>query len=414
MRACQARNSRVQGNAAIPSSRMPVSMARMSASPSAFFSGCPSSTKAPKHRRRRALTSLLPRVPENFLALLDLVRKSALEARALESGSQKDARFPLTRVEFGDRKHRLAREGLRFGEECPASIREQIAIGIAAPQSDSIRVGQRQQQAGVAGGSMLAGRSHLEPPQKTIPLPGSALSSAAIDVEFRRRRPAAPQGLDAQFEIGIALSAARSQQIAFGQDAGDLAGERRKTIGCASYHHVSKPRVRTERRHGAALRRDASVGINRVESLEQIARLRERRSRWQVEPAQLRRIRYAPLRELECERRQIGLQYFGRPVCRERSVFRLGPETHADTRSQSPGAPTTLIRRRTRAAHGIETAHPRRWIETIAALEPAINNHTDAFNRQARLSDVGRQYDLALAAGAGTNRRILRFSDRSP
>ena len=88
-------------------------------------------------------------------------------------------------------------------------------------------------------------------------------------------------------------------------------------------------------------------------------------------------------------------------------MLRLGPQPDADARAQPSGATASLIRRRTRAAHGGQPAHARGRIEAIAALKPAVDNDPNALNSEARLGDVGREHDLAPAAGGGTNRGVL-------
>ena len=77
--------------------------------------------------------------------------------------------------------------------------------------------------------------------------------------------------------------------------------------------------MQAQRRHVAAERRDATTGIDGLEPCEQVAGLRERRGwRW-IDPRQVRGVVAAPAGEFERERREVGLEDFGRGLRQQRS-----------------------------------------------------------------------------------------------
>ncbi len=161
--------------------------------------------------------------------------------------------------------------------------------------------------------------------------------------------------------------------------------------------HVREPRMRGQRLHRAAVRRDAAACVERAEANEQIARAGQRRGRRRVEPAQLFG-GCAPCGEIERERHEVGDRDLRRRVRREAAVRALAPEPVANAGCRSAGAARALLGRGARDALRLEPAHAGGGIEEAAPLEPSVDDDAHAVDRQARLGDVGREHDLAAAA----------------
>ncbi len=84
-------------------------------------------------------------------------------------------------------------------------------------------------------------------------------------------------------------------------------------------------------------------GVYGVQLDQQLASLGERRGRRRVEPGELRGFVHTGHREVERERGQVGVQNLGRRLLEQMRRLVLRPETIADPRRRSAGAPTALI-----------------------------------------------------------------------
>ena len=82
-------------------------------------------------------------------------------------------------------------------------------------------------------------------------------------------------------------------------------------------HHMRQARMKTERGHRAAMGREPALVIDGVEIAEQHAGLGVGRGGWRVEPGERGRVAGAPARELQGDRRQIGLEYLRRREWRQ-------------------------------------------------------------------------------------------------
>ncbi len=160
-------------------------------------------------------------------------------------------------------------------------------------------------------------------------------------------------------------------------------------------------------------RRDAGV-VYGVQLDQQLSRLRERRRRRRVEPGELRGLGDTSHREVERERGQVGVQNLGRRLLEQVGGLVLRPETVADSRRGSAGAPTTLIGRGSRDAYRLEPRHPRARREARRAREPAVDDDANSLDREARFGDGRGQHDLAAPVAIREERAILRVAFEHP
>src|SRR6185437_11297656 len=113
---------------------------------------------------------------------------------------------------------------------------------------------------------------------------------------------------------------AQSKNIAFGEERGQLAGERYAASRCRGREHVGEPRMHGKRRHGAAVRGDVTAFVERLELSQQLARLSVGGGGRRVEPGELARVGDTGRREIERERREIGARDLGWRVFEELRV----------------------------------------------------------------------------------------------
>ena len=174
----------------------------------------------------------------------------------------------------------------------------------------------------------------------------------------RRARDAAPRFASANLRRA---GRAPAQQIAFAQNCGDLQREALQAELGPAHDHVGEPRMRAQSRQRAAMRRDATFAVDRIERAQQVPRLRERRGRRRIEPAQRARIARRPTPRARARRARGLLRGFPARSARAREACSLSdhkPVAHA--RAEASRAPATLIGRRARDAHGLQAAHSRR------------------------------------------------------
>jgi hypothetical protein len=107
---------------------------------------------------------------------------------------------------------------------------------------------------------------------------------------------------------------------------------------------MRQARMRRETCHLAPVGGYAPGGVECPKTLEQLARTRELCHGRRIEPAQRRGLPHAPAGELQCQRREIGVDDLGRRERGEGRVGTLTPRAVADTRLEPSGAAATLIR----------------------------------------------------------------------
>ncbi len=165
--------------------------------------------------------------------------------------------------------------------------------------------------------------------------------------------------------------------------------------------------MRGDPRHLAPVRGNASGAVECTEPGEQIPRAAQLCGGRRVQPAQRPGITCTPARQLQRQRREVGVGNLGR---RERCQSRLGtlaPRPVADTRRQAAGTALALIRGGARDALGLQAAHARDRIEACAAHQSRVDDHAHARNGETRLRNVRGEHDLAHPAYRRRQRRIL-------
>ena len=143
-------------------------------------------------------------------------------------------------------------------------------------------------------------------------------------------------------------------------------------------HHVRQARMKTEQGHRAAMGREPALMIDRVEIAEQRAGLRVGGGGRRVEPGERGRIASAPARELQGDRRQIGLEDLRRREWRQQALLVLGPEAIANAGLEPTGAPAALFGSRLGNPLCDEPGHARSRIEAGPAHQARVDHHTNA------------------------------------
>ena len=208
-------------------------------------------------------------------------------------------------------------------------------------------------------------------------------------------------------QVRVTRHALCTQRIALADEPRDVARQFGKTQLRAALDHVREPRMRAEARHATSERRGLPAFVDRLEPMQQVLRLRQRRQRRRIEPGERARIAGTPAREFQCERREVGLEDFRRGLRRQRCMSGLGPQPITHAGSRAPGAAAALVGRGARNRHGLEAAHAAVGIEALPTLETRIDDDPHAFDGEARLGEVRRDDDFASPRRRGTQRRIL-------
>ena len=200
---------------------------------------------------------------------------------------------------------------------------------------------------------------------------------------------AAPPGqrTDAQGEVGGQVVGAAAEDVAFLDQRGDHAGQRRPV----DRHHPCQAGVHRQAEHRAPERGDRAVGVDGVEVGEQLAGLGERARRGSVDEPEV--VAATPRCELEREPGEVGLGDLGRPVPGAGAVFELAPQPVGGAGLGASGAARSLLGRRPARRHRGEPRHSGAGVEARLAGEAAVDDHPDAVDGQRRLGDVGRQHD---------------------
>ena len=112
-------------------------------------------------------------------------------------------------------------------------------------------------------------------------------------------------------------------------------------------------------------------------------------------------------RQLERERREVGVQDLGRREGQQAALLLLGPQAIADAGLEAAGAAAALVGGGLADAHGLEPRHARARREARHAHQAGVDHDAHAFDGEAGFGDRGRQHDLAPAGGRGGNGAIL-------
>src|SRR6476619_3057539 len=121
--------------------------------------------------------------------------------------------------------------------------------------------------------------------------------------------------------------------------------------------------------------------IDGFQLAQELARLAERGRRRRIEPAQLERVADTRDGQLESERREIGLENFGRGPRHQLSLLDLGPQAIADARRESAGAAAALFSGSAIHPHRLQSRHSRARREARDAGEAAVDDGTYALDR---------------------------------
>ena len=219
----------------------------------------------------------------------------------------------------------------------------------------------------------------------------------------------AAQYVESRADIRIVHLARATQQITLGEECGELRGERHRVELLRPQQHVREPRVHGKARHRLSVSIDAACAIERPETLQQVTRAREHRRRRLVQPGEPARLARSPAGEIQGERREIGIQDLGRSEGGERGLGALAPGAVADTGLGASGTALALLGGGARDALRLEAAHTGDRVEARTPHQSGVDHHAHAGNGEARLGDVGREHQLAHAAGSRRERRILRL-----
>jgi len=104
---------------------------------------------------------------------------------------------------------------------------------------------------------------------------------------------------------------------------------------------------------------------------------------------------------------EIGLMDLLRTISSRLLVLGLRKKAITHAWHQATSTPRTLNSARLGNALCREAGHATDWVEPWHSLQTGVDHYSHALNGQARLGDVGRQYDLALAWWSRFDSRTL-------
>ena len=139
----------------------------------------------------------------------------------------------------------------------------------------------------------------------------------------------------------------------------------------------------------------AATALKSTQLNQQIPALLQGGGRRWVEPDQFGGIVHTPARQLQCQRRQIGLQDLRRTLGRQLGMLIDGPQAIADTRLGTAGAPGTLLGGSPGDAPGMQAGHARHRIESRLPAQAGVDHHPHPVDGQAGLGNGRGQHHLA-------------------
>ena len=140
----------------------------------------------------------------------------------------------------------------------------------------------------------------------------------------------------------------------------------------------------------------SAIALQGTEPFQQLTPLIQRGGWRRVQPYQLIGLLHAPLRQLQCQRCEIGLQYFSIALRRQLLVLLGRPQPVADAGLQAPGPASALLGGGARHPSGLQCAHARQRIKRRLTRQAGIHHHANALDGQTGLGNGGRQHDFAL------------------
>ncbi len=352
-------------------------------------------------------------LPGHRVLPLQLIGEQPHELFPFQRCAQPDPALPWVAVELGgDHELRaLDRGGLGEG---PLPVAEQETTGLAgAPRPDAVGIGQRQER---PDGERRSGASAS---QGGLPrgrfLPGAAQPPAIHREPVPGGRRLSPgDQLQSEADIGIALARGAPEDVAVLEQGRETGGNRNHAVLACQEEQVRQAGMGSQLGHAPPVGGDAARLIQRPQLPEQRSRLGQRGGGRGVKPPERRRVGDPGGRQLQRERRQVGLEDLGGIPRQEVGVLPLGPEPVADARGRPPGAPPPLVGRRPGDPDGREPRHAVPGREPRHARQAAVDHHANPFDRQAALRDRGREHHLSPARRAGQDRGVLGLPAHHP
>ena len=156
-------------------------------------------------------------------------------------------------------------------------------------------------------------------------------------------------------------------------------------------------------RQGPTLLRSTPFIVQCAKRLQQRAGVDNGRFGRRRQPRQTLHLALAPDGDIEHQRSEVGIQYFGLAYRFHSGLGSLAPQPIAYARSDASGSTGALRGHIHRYAHGIQMAQPTAWVENHLATQSAIDHHTHTLDGQRRLGDGRSEHHLAFARGTGRN-----------
>ncbi len=236
------------------------------------------------------------------------------------------------------------------------------------------------------------------------PRPAAAAPPHASAPRTRRPTPGSPPG--------------RRQVVAvlprrlLAQQRDHLRGPVRADLRRRVQQSPRQSRVQAEPGHAHPSLRGPPRGIHRTDRGENGPRRRHRPARRRVQQGEPGRLRIAPARRLQRERRQVGHLDLGGGEARQTGVLRLRPAAVHRPRRLAPGPARPLPPRRLRGPYRRQGAQPARVIHTWLPRQSAVHDDPHTRHRQRGLGH-GRREDHP-APRTGRQHRVLYRRRRPP
>ena len=207
-------------------------------------------------------------------------------------------------------------------------------------------------------------------------------------------------------QVDVALALGQAQEVALAQDRRKQGGDLALAQFAALQHEMRQSRMLSQPCHCPSVRRDRAQLIERPEIEQQGARRGQRGGGRRRQPGQ-GGVAGAPQRQFERQRRQVGVEDFGRREGQQAALRLLGPQAKAHAGFEAAGAAAALVGRRLAHPHRLQPRHARAWREARHPHQPAIDHDAHALDGEAGLGDRGRQHDLAPPGGRGRDGAVL-------
>ena len=325
---------------------------------------------------------------------------------AIQRRCEQDARLAITIVEVECDDELAAAEPVDMRKSGAAAVRQQEARCVAgATAPDTIGIGAGQQTCGADRRAwfyrrVIRATTLDQTPLEELGVTAHACHCARVDVTGSATATApAEHKIETRQHIGIArIARSASQQIALAEHGGELCTEPRLTATLRLEQQVREPRVRRQARERTTVGGDALRIVQCTEPTQQVSRTVEHRRGRGIQPGQGRGLIGAPLRKIEGERREVGLDDLGRRLRREAALRAFAPQPVAGALGDAACAARALVGGGARDSPGLQAAHAGHRIERRAAYQSRIDDRADTRQRETGLGDVGGE-DHTAASG---------------